>query len=62
MTNISVLPGDKPLTFDQLIASTDHGILMETNRSWSIDDKRYNFQFGTRNRLGDQGGEAGLAC
>ena len=39
--------GEKPLTFDQLIASTDHGILFQTNRSWSIDDKRYNFQFGT---------------
>ncbi len=25
---------------------TDHGIYFETNRSWSIDDKRYNFQFG----------------
>jgi TldD protein len=46
MTNISLLPGDKPLTLEQLIASTDHGILMQTNRSWSIDDKRYNFQFG----------------
>lgn len=46
MTNISILPGPKPLTFDQLIGSTDDGIYMETNRSWSIDDKRYNFQFG----------------
>jgi TldD protein len=46
MTNISLLPGEKPLSLEQLIASTDHGILMETNRSWSIDDKRYNFQFG----------------
>lgn len=46
MTNVSILPGDKPLTRDQLIASTDSGIFMETNRSWSIDDKRYNFQFG----------------
>jgi len=46
MTNISIHPGDKPLTREQLIASTDHGIYMETNRSWSIDDKRYNFQFG----------------
>ena len=46
MTNISILPGETPLTRDQLIASTDHGIYMETNRSWSIDDKRYNFQFG----------------
>jgi len=46
MTNISVLPGERPLSLEQLIASTDHGILMQTNRSWSIDDKRYNFQFG----------------
>ena len=46
MTNISILPGEKPLTQEQLIASTDDGIYMETNRSWSIDDKRYNFQFG----------------
>jgi TldD protein len=46
MTNISLLPGEKLLTLEQLIASTDHGILMQTNRSWSIDDKRYNFQFG----------------
>jgi TldD protein len=46
MTNISLLPGEKPLTLEQLIASTDHGVLMQTNRSWSIDDKRYNFQFG----------------
>jgi TldD protein len=46
MTNISILPAEKPLTCDQLIAGTDNGIYMETNRSWSIDDKRYNFQFG----------------
>ncbi len=44
MTNISLLPGAGNL--DDLIASTDDGIYMETNRSWSIDDKRYNFQFG----------------
>src|SRR5581483_3769605 len=47
MTNVSILPGKDPLTLEQLIASTDRGIYMETNRSWSIDDKRYNFQFGT---------------
>lgn len=46
MTNISLLPGEKPLSLEQLIASTERGILMQTNRSWSIDDKRYNFQFG----------------
>jgi len=47
MTNISILPGPKPLTLDELISSTDRGLYMQTNRSWSIDDKRYNFQFGT---------------
>jgi TldD protein len=46
MTNVSLLPGVKPLTLEELIASTDHAILMQTNKSWSIDDKRYNFQFG----------------
>lgn len=45
MTNISILPGTwKP---EDLIADTEDGIYMETNRSWSIDDRRYNFQFGT---------------
>ena len=44
MTNVSLLPGAwKP---DDLIADTDDGIYMETNRSWSIDDRRYHFQFG----------------
>jgi TldD protein len=47
MTNISILAGEKPLTLEQLISDTERGIYMETNRSWSIDDKRYNFQFGT---------------
>lgn len=46
MTNVSILPGKKQLTLEQLIAQTEDGIYMETNRSWSIDDKRYNFQFG----------------
>ena len=46
MTNISILPGEKPLTLEQLIDDTDDGIYMETNKSWSIDDKRFNFQFG----------------
>ncbi|HVB08312.1 MAG TPA: TldD/PmbA family protein, partial [Candidatus Acidoferrales bacterium] len=45
MTNISILPGNHK--FDDLIASTDDGIYMETNRSWSIDDRRYHFQFST---------------
>jgi TldD protein len=47
MTNVSILPGENLLGREQLISDTDHGVYMETNRSWSIDDKRYNFQFGT---------------
>jgi TldD protein len=45
MTNINLLPGAWKL--DDLIADTDEGIYFDTNRSWSIDDKRLNFQFGT---------------
>ncbi|MCL0069835.1 TldD/PmbA family protein [Dehalococcoidia bacterium] len=45
MTNINLEPGDWRL--EDLIADTDDGIYVETNRSWSIDDKRLNFQFGT---------------
>jgi len=45
MTNVSLEAGNWKL--EDLIADTDNGIFMETNRSWSIDDKRYNFQFGT---------------
>jgi TldD protein len=45
MTNVNLEPGT--WTLEDLIADTDDGLLMITNRSWSIDDKRYNFQFGT---------------
>jgi len=45
MTNISILPGT--WRYEDLIADTDDAILMETNRSWSIDDRRYHFQFST---------------
>jgi TldD protein len=45
MTNVSLLPGTWNLA--DLIADTDDGLYFETNRSWSIDDRRYNFQFGT---------------
>ncbi len=45
MTNVNLDPGAWSL--DDLIADTDDGIYMETNRSWSIDDRRLNFQFGT---------------
>jgi TldD protein len=55
MTNISLLPGRQTLeeVFD------GDGIYMETNRSWSIDDKRYNFQFGCEIGWEIRGGKRG---
>ncbi len=44
MTNVGLEPG--PHTLDEMIAATDDGVYMDLNRSWSIDDKRLNFQFG----------------
>src|SRR5436305_7980063 len=44
MTNVGLEPG--PHTFDEIIAATDDGVFMDLNRSWSIDDRRLNFQFG----------------
>jgi TldD protein len=59
MSNVSILPADEPLSFDELINSTGDGIYMETNRSWSIDDKRYNFQFGCEAAWEIKGGKLG---
>lgn len=44
ITNLSLEPGDWEL--DDIIADTDDGVYMETNKSWSIDQRRLNFQFG----------------
>ena len=44
MANLNVEPGDKSVA--DMIASVEHGVYMETNRSWSIDDSRNKFQFG----------------
>jgi len=45
MTNINLEPGE--WTLDRMIEETRDGLYLSTNRSWSIDDKRVNFQFGT---------------
>ncbi len=45
MTNINLEPGDRSL--DEMIRETKEGVLMATNKSWSIDDLRLNFQFAT---------------
>ena len=44
MGNINVLPGQHDLA--ALIASIEHGVLMDANRFWSIDHERNKFQFG----------------
>ncbi len=44
MTNVSLKPGRQSI--EEVFGGVDHAIYMETNKSWSIDDKRYNFQFG----------------
>ncbi|HZD60406.1 MAG TPA: TldD/PmbA family protein [Anaerolineae bacterium] len=46
MTNINLLPGDSSL--EELIDGVKDGLYLATNRSWSIDDKRLNFQFSTQ--------------
>jgi len=47
MTNVNLRPGGAG-TLEDLIADTDDGLFISTNRSWSIDDRRLNFQFGTQ--------------
>ena len=57
MTNINLEPGE--WTLDQMIADTEEGLFLTTNRSWSIDDKRINFQFGTEIGWEIKGGRLG---
>lgn len=57
MTNINLLPGN--WTVDNLIADTQRGLYLDMNRSWSIDDKRLNFQFGCEVAYEIQGGKLG---
>jgi len=44
MTNINLLPGD--WKSDEIIEETKEGILMRTEKMWSVDQRRLNFQFG----------------
>jgi TldD protein len=57
MTNVGLQPGSDSL--ESMIAATDDGIYMDTNRSWSIDDKRLNFQFGCEIGWEIKGGKRG---
>ena len=57
MTNINLEPGE--WTLEQMVADTEEGIFLTTNRSWSIDAKRINFQFGTGIGGAAKGGKLG---
>lgn len=57
MTNVNLEPG--PWELEDLIADTDEGVFMQTNKSWSIDDRRLNFQFGTEIAWEIKGGKLG---
>jgi TldD protein len=57
MTTVSLEPDEGSLA--DLVADTDEGLLIETNKSWSIDDKRLNFQFGCEIGWEIEGGELG---
>ncbi len=46
MPNVSLLPGEKDLSFEDIIAATDRGIAIVGDGSFSIDQQRYNAQFG----------------
>jgi len=58
MTNVSIEPGAAGSLAD-LIADTDDGLYLESNRSWSIDDRRWQFQFATEVAREIRGGELG---
>ena len=57
MTNLHLEPGEGSL--EELLAGVDDGLYLETNKSWSIDDKRINFQFGTQVAWEIAGGKLG---
>jgi TldD protein len=58
MTNVNLLP--KPgKSLHQIIEDTDDGLYLKTNRSWSIDDRRLNFQFATEVAYEIKGGKLG---
>lgn len=58
MTNINLEP-HPGMSFDDIIADTEDGLLLENNRSWSIDDRRLNFQFGVEMAREIKGGRLG---
>jgi TldD protein len=61
MTNINLAPDPDGPTLEELIEDTKYGILLDVNKSWSIDDLRLNFSFGCEYGILIENGErAGL--
>ena len=58
MTNINLQPVGG-MSLDEIVADTDDGLYLSTNRSWSIDDRRLNFQFATEVAYEIKGGRKG---
>jgi TldD protein len=58
MTNVNLLP-QPGMSLADIIADTDDGLLLQSNRSWSIDDRRLNFQFATEVAREIKGGKIG---
>jgi TldD protein len=58
MTNVSLMPVEG-MSLDDIVADTDDGLYLASNRSWSIDDRRLNFQFATEVAYEIKGGKKG---
>jgi TldD protein len=58
MTNVSLMPVPG-MSLDDIVADTDDGLYLASNRSWSIDDRRLNFQFATEVAYEIKGGKKG---
>ncbi|HEY8239016.1 MAG TPA: TldD/PmbA family protein [Candidatus Limnocylindrales bacterium] len=58
MTNVNLLPVPG-MSLDEIVADTDDGLYLANNRSWSIDDRRLNFQFATEVAYEIKGGKKG---
>ena len=59
MTNVSLEPGHAGTLADLLADTEDGALYLESNRSWSIDDRRWQFQFATEVAREVRGGELG---
>lgn len=58
MTNVNLLP-QPGMSLEEIVADTDDGLYLSSNRSWSIDDRRLNFQFATEMAREIKGGKLG---